>query len=212
MQLLSVNVSLPKNVPYQGEILTTGIYKEPRAGRVTLHRTHLEGDGQADLVAHGGADKAVYAYTVENYTYWQAELGVAAFPYGQFGENFTVTDMPEDAVCIGDVYQVGAVRLEVSQPRLPCFKLTHKMGIHAFEKQFLESLRVGFYLRVVQGGQVGAGDAIQRLQVGAEQMTIQEITHAVMFDKTNRAQVERALSIPALSSAWREWLQKRLTD
>jgi MOSC domain-containing protein YiiM len=199
MKLLSVNVSLPREVDYHGERVRTGIFKEPVQGRVQLHRLNLEGDGQADLRVHGGADMAVYVYTVEHYDYWKEVLG-REFPYGQFGENFTVEGMPDDAVHIGDVFRVGDALVEVTQPRVPCFKLALKMG----PRMFLASGRLGFYLRVLEEGGVEAGDIIERVRTGAEKMTVQEIAYLLYFDHGNTDAAHRALRIPALSATWRE--------
>jgi MOSC domain-containing protein YiiM len=208
MKLLSVNVSLPKEAPYRGETLYTGIYKQPLAGRVMLRRLNLDGDGQADLEAHGGPDKAVYAYPCEHYAYWSGELGRDDFSFGQFGENFTTEGLLEDAVCIGDVYRIGGALVEVSQPRAPCYKLAHKMNLPTFVKQFTKAERVGFYLRVLEEGEVCAGDAITRISGGPEQMSVREVFHLLHFDKRNTAQAQRALRIPALAAAWRAPLER----
>src|SRR5215204_7170573 len=158
MKLLSVNVSPPAEVVHGGKTVTTGIFKEPVDGRVMLRTLNLDGDGQADLIGHGGIHKAAYAYSVENYEYWKRELGRTDFTFGQFGENFTVEGMLEDAVHIGDVFRVGDALVEVTQPRVPCYKLGLKMGLKGFEKKFLASCLVGFYLRVLEEGEVGVGD------------------------------------------------------
>ena len=204
MKLVSINVSPPKDVPYRGETLYTGIYKQPVSGRVMLRQLNLDGDGQADLEAHGGHDKAVYAYPHEHYTYWSRELGRTDFSFGQFGENFTTEGMLEHEVCIGDVYRIGGAIVEVTQPRAPCYKLAHKMGMPTFVKLFTKAERIGFYMAVVQEGEVGAGDSITRIMPGPEQMTVRELFHLLFFDKKNVAQARRALRIPALAEAWRE--------
>jgi len=203
MKLLSVNVSLPKEVPYQGKTVRTGIYKEPVQKRVRLRRLNLDGDGQADLVGHGGPLKAVYVYSIENYDYWKRELGRDHFPYGQFGENFTVEGMEDNKIHVGDVFRVGGALVEVTQPRVPCLKLAMKMEIPAFLKPFMASGRVGFYLRVMEEGEVGAGDAIERVTVGPEQMTVREMFHLLYFDNKNVEAARKALRIPALSPGWR---------
>ncbi len=210
MKLLSVNVSLPREVPHRGKTVTTGIFKEPVSGRVMLRTLNLDGDGQADLVGHGGIHKAAYAYSIENHEYWQHELGRNDFGFGQFGENFTVEGMTDDAVHVGDVFGVGGAVVEVTQPRVPCFKLGIKMGIEGFERTFLESLRVGFYLRVLEEGEVGAGDTFELLRAGPEQMTVRELNNVGYFETDNLEEVRRALRIQALSIGWRDWLEKRL--
>jgi MOSC domain-containing protein YiiM len=210
MKLLSVNISLPQEVDYHGERVRTGIFKEPTQGRVQLHRLNLEGDGQADLRVHGGEDKAVYAYTVEHYHHWRQALG-RDLPYGQFGENFTVEGMLDDAVHIGDVFRVGDALVEVTQPRVPCFKLGLRMGIDSFPRMFLASGRFGFYLRVLEEGGVEAGDIIERVRTGPEKMTVQEIAHLLYFDRGNLEAARRALRVPALSAVWRESFEELIT-
>ncbi len=207
MKLLSVNVSLPKEVSYNGTIITTGIFKEPVQGPVMLRTLNLDGDDQADRVAHGGLDKAVYVYSAENYAYWKRELDREDLPYGQFGENFTVEGMPDDRIHIGDIFRVGEALVEVTQPRVPCFKLGIKMGDPLFPKLFLASERPGFYLRVLEEGKVSAGDIIERLKMGREQMTVREVHHLLFFDKRSVKAARRALRIPALSPGWRGSLE-----
>src|SRR5919202_937209 len=168
MKLLSVNVSLPRKVPHGRKTVSTGIFKEPVAGRIMLRTLNLDGDGQADLVNHGGIYRAVYVYSIENYGYWQRELGRTDFSFGQFGENFTVEGMLEDDVYVGDVFRVGEALVEVTQPRPPCFKLGIKMGMAEFPKLFLASGRVGFYLRILEEGEVGAGDSFERIKSDPE--------------------------------------------
>lgn len=207
MKLRSVNVSLPKDVPYQGKIIKTGIFKEPVTGQVKLREFNLDGDGQADLKVHGGTYKTVYVYTLENYDYWRRELGRDDLTYGQFGENFTVEGMPEDEVHIGDVFRVGQALVQVTQPRLPCFKLGLKMGDPAFVKRFLASERSGFYMRVLEEGDVAAGDEIKRVKVDPERMSVRDIHHLLLFDKTNVEAAKKALRIRALAPGWRESLE-----
>jgi MOSC domain-containing protein YiiM len=141
MKLVSVNVSLPKTVEHEGRSVSTGIFKEPAAGRVMVHKLNLDGDGQADLSVHGGVDKAVYVYDLESYRYWRRELGRNDLLYGHFGENLTVEGMPDDQIHIGDVFQIGGALFEVSQPRSPCFKLEMKMGVPGFSRQFVNGVR-----------------------------------------------------------------------
>ncbi len=185
MKLVSVNVSLPKTVEHEGRSVSTSIYKEPVAGRVMVRKLNLEGDGQADLSVHGGVDKAVYAYDLESYRYWRRELGRNDLDYGHFGENLTVEGMPDDQIHIGDVFRIGSALFEVSQPRSPCFKLEMKMGVPGFSRQFVTSGRFGFYLRVLEEGNVGAGDPIERVQVGPEQITVREFARVYYFDYDN---------------------------
>ncbi len=210
-KLLSVNVSLPKEITYRGRVVTTGIFKEPVQGRIMLRTLNLDGDGQADLDNHGGAFRAVYAYTLENYDYWKGELGRDNMPFGQFGENFTVTEMPEDQVHIGDIFRVGGAVVQVSQPRPPCYKLGIRMGMARFPKLMLPSGRVGFYLRVLQEGEVGAGDAIEPIEADPRGMTVRETINLLYFDRKNLKDAEKAASIEALTPRWRELFAERLT-
>ena len=204
MKLLSVNVSQPKEVSYNGKRIKTGIFKEPVSGRTMMRRLNLDGDGQGDLTVHGGIHKAVYVYPMEHYDYWKHELGRDDLTYGQFGENLTVEGLLEETVHIGDVFRVGEALVEVSQPRVPCFKLGIKMGNPQIVKPFLASERVGFYVRVLEEGKVGAGDTIDRTKVGEGRMTVKEIVHLRHFDNANTEDAERAANLPALTPSWRD--------
>jgi MOSC domain-containing protein YiiM len=208
MELLAISLSEPKKVAYKGRWIETGIYKEPVRGSIRLNESGLEGDGQADLKNHGGPDKAVYAYTLENYRYWEQELG-RDLPFGQFGENFTVCGMPDEAVNIGDIFRIGEVKVQVTQPRVPCFKLGIKMGDPGFVARFHHSGRVGFYLRVLQEGAVTAGDPIELLEADPAQLCISVAMLALTKGPRQQEIISRALAISALSQAWREDLQKR---
>ena len=210
MKLLSVNVSRPREVVRGGKTVTTGIFKEPVKGRVMLGALNLDGDGQADLVGHGGIFKAAYAYSIENYDYWKRELGREDLTFGQFGENFTVEGMTEDEVHIGDVFRVGGALVEVTQPRVPCYKLGLKMGLRGFEKRFLASCRVGFYLRVLEEGEVGAGDGLDRVRTDPERITVREMCHLLYFDPENLEGAKNALRIRALSPGWQQSFGERL--
>jgi MOSC domain-containing protein YiiM len=173
MRLLSVQVGVPRTVVHGGREVRTAIFKEPVLFPVRVHATHLDGDMQADLRVHGGPDKAVYAYDASAYAYWRDVLG-RELPHGQFGENLTVEGMPEAEVRIGDVYRVGGALLQVSQPRSPCFKLALKMDMPRFPKMFLESARSGFYMRVLEEGDLAAGDAISLVSREPESPTVAE--------------------------------------
>ena len=211
MKVLSVNVSLPKEVPYRGKTITTSIFKEPVEGRVTLRSSNLDGDGQADLSVHGGVHKAAYVYSIENYFYWERQLGRSDFGFGQFGENFTVEGMLEDEVRIGDVFRVGEALVEVTQPRVPCYKLGLKMGLPGFLKMFLESCRVGFYLRVLEEGEVGVGDTFELVRSEPEEVTVIEACHYLLyFDPENLEGAKRVLRIQALAPGWRHSFEERV--
>lgn len=211
MKLLSVNVSLPKEVPYMGKTTTTGIFKEPVRGRVMLRTLNLDGDGQADLKAHGGTYKAAYVYSIENYDYWKRELGRPDFSFGQFGENFTVEGMPDDAIHIGDVFRVGTALVEVTQPRVPCFKLGIRMGLPEFPKMFLASGRTGFYLRVLEEGEIGGGDVFEQVTAEPESMTVRQVCHLLYFDRNNLDGARKALRIKGLSPGWRGSFEEQLS-
>jgi MOSC domain-containing protein YiiM len=159
MRLHSVQVGKARTIEYRGRSVRTGIFKEPVLFRVRATRLGLDGDVQADRRVHGGPEMAVYAYDLEGYAHWRRELGIE-FPFGQFGENLTVEGMPETEVQINDVYRIGGALLQVSQPRSPCFKLALKMERPDFPKRFLRSGRTGFYLRVLEEGELGVGDEI----------------------------------------------------
>ncbi len=211
MKLLSVNVSLPREVLHERETVSTGIFKRPVAGRVMLRTSNLDGDGQADLENHGGIHRAAYAYSIENYYHWRREIGRTDFAFGQFGENFTVEGMVEDDIHIGDVFRVGDALVEVTQPRPPCFKLGIKMGMARFPKLFLASGRVGFYLRVLEEGEVGAGDVFELIESGPERMTVREMSRLLFFEPENLEGAKRALRVRALSPGWRDSFEERLT-
>lgn len=210
MNVLSVNVGLPRTVEYNGEMISTSIFKEPVQGRVQLGTLHFDGDGQADLKNHGGTYKAVYAYPHANYAIWSQEIGRNDLTYGQFGENLTVTELTEETVHIGDIFRMGDALLEVTQPRIPCFKLGIRMNDPGFVKRFLESNRSGFYLRVLETGTVGAGDPIERVKIGEEQMAVSVINNLRFFDKTNTSAIQRAITIPALAPGWRQAFEAML--
>ena len=204
MKLLSVNVSKPRDVAYHGKMVRTGIFKEPVKERVLLQKLGLDGDGHGDPTVHGGIDKAVYAYPVEHYEHWKRELGRDELPFGQFGENFTVKGMLEEEVHIGDVFQIAGAQVQVTQPRVPCFKLGLKIGCSSFPKHFLASERSGFYLRVVAEGDVGADDRIERIKIDSARLSIKEIHRVYYFDNLNRQGITRVLDVSALSDSWRE--------
>ena len=211
MKLVSVNVSLPRDLAKGDKTVRTGIFKEPVAGRVLLRTLNLDGDGQADLKAHGGVHKAVYVYSLDHYDHWRRELGLDdSFPDGQFGENFTVERLTDETVHVGDVFRVGGALVEVTQPRVPCFKLGLKMGLEGFEKKFLTSRRLGYYLRVLEEGEVGAGDLFELARADPVGMTVREMIEIGYFDTRNVEAIRRAVSIDALSPGWKEWLERRL--
>ncbi len=202
MKLISVNVSMPKTVYHQGRQVSTGIFKEPVTGRVMVRKLNVDGDGQSDLMVHGGVYKAVYIYDTENIRYWREVLGRRGLGYGHFGENFTVEGMPDDRIHIGDIFRIGGALIEVTQPRVPCFKLEMKMELPGFSRQFLASGRLGFYCRVMEEGEVGAGNSIERIQVGPEKITVWEFARLYYFDTHNLEKIQRILRIPSVPPGW----------
>ncbi len=209
MKLLSVNAARPRKVSIDGRTYSTGIYKRPLEGPVWLGKLNLAGDGQGDLVNHGGQYQAVYCYPHEHYVYWRERLCRDAFAFGQFGENFTTLGLLEDEVCVGDKLRIGAALIQVTQPRVPCYKLADKMGIHGFDKTFLQANRSGFYAQALEEGEVAAGDSIQRVSRDPVGMTVAEVNAALLLDK-NPAAAERALRLSALSPDWRGRFEKLL--
>lgn len=210
MKLISINVAQPKDVLHNSQVVKTGIFKQPLQGRVMVRTLNIDGDGQGDARVHGGIYKAVYAYPVEHYDHWKHELGRDDLTYGKFGENLTVEGMREDSVHIGDVFRVGKALVQVTQPRVPCFKLGIKMDMLEFPKQFLASRKVGFYLRVLEEGEIEAGDSIEKISIDPQQMTVRTILHLRYFDKTDREGIKDAVQLEALAPAWREPFEKIL--
>ncbi|EEF62217.1 MOSC domain containing protein [Pedosphaera parvula Ellin514] len=210
MKVLSINVSLPREVTGQGKTFSTGIFKIPVEGRIKVHSLGLEGDGQADLENHGGIHKAVYSYPFEHYEYWAGELGRNDFSFGQFGENLTISGWLEDGVHIGDMFRIGEVLLEISQPRVPCYKLAVKMNLPEFPKHFAASGRIGFYLRVLAPGEIGAGDAMERVKIDSRGVTVREMMDVMYFKRHNEEIMRKAITIPALTPSWRDELKQRL--
>ena len=211
MKLLSVNVSLPKEVPFQGRTVTTGIFKEPVQGRVMVRRLNIDGDDQADRKVHGGFDMAVYAYPVEHYAFWEQELGRDGFPHGQFGENLTVDGLSEETVRVGDIFRIGGALLQVTQPRIPCYKLAIRMEQGSdFPARFQQSGRMGFYFRVLEEGEIGAGDPIEPVERDEESATIAEFIRVYLHDSHDPASLKRVLASRDLSDGWRVYLKKML--
>ena len=203
-RLLSLNVGLPRDVSWQGRTVHTGIWKEPVQGRRMVRRLNIDGDGQGDLAGHGGEHRAVFVYQIESYRYWQNQLGRTDFTHGEFGENFTVEGLPDDEVCIGDRYRVGSALFEVTQPRVTCYRVGIRMNEPQMAALLVSHGRPGFYFRVLEEGEVGAGDEIVRVMQGPEGMTVAEVD-ALLYKPGHPAdRLERALRIPALSTGWRD--------
>jgi MOSC domain-containing protein YiiM len=212
MRIVSVNVGRPREIVWGNKVVRTGIFKEPVAGRVRLGRTNLDGDAQADLSVHGGPDKAVYVYPVENYDFWREQLPGRELPFGIFGENLTLAGLTEDTVYIGDELRIGTARLVVTQPRLPCYKLGIRFGDPAIVARFLDSKRPGFYLSVLEEGDIGAGDAVEWVHERHNKLTVIELFRLMTNEKTNVKLLKRALRAGQLASTLRAkigtWLLK----
>jgi len=202
-RLLSVNVGLPRDIPWKGRTVHTGIWKNPAPGRCRVGRLNLAGDGQGDLAGHGGEQRAVFVYQIESYRYWQEQLKRSDFVYGQFGENFTIDGLPDDAVCIGDRFQIGTALFEVTQPRVTCFRVGIRMNEPRMAALLTSSGRPGFYFRVLREGEVGVGDEILKVGEAGERMTVAEINALLYLPHHARDRLERALRIEALSRGWR---------
>jgi MOSC domain-containing protein YiiM len=218
MNLISVNVGLPRTLgnpaatePFEQE-WTSAIYKDPVAGPVYLSGTNLVGDKQADLKNHGGYDKAVNAYPLEHYAFWQAELDLTSIPHGGFGENFTTRGLVEDAVFIGDIYQVGSALVQVSQPRQPCWKLARRWQIKDLAPRVIEAGRTGWYFRVLQEGTVEAGNPVQLVERQQSTWSITEANNVMYHRKLDHDAPRALANCPTLSMAWREALLQRASD
>ncbi len=210
MKVLSVNVGHPREVTWKGRVVTTGIFKEPVEGRVTMRTLNLDGDGQADLSVHGGPSKAVYLYPVEHYEYWREEIPKMALPRGMFGENLTTEGLLEDAVNIGDRFRIGSAEVMVTEPRMPCYKLGIRFGRDDIIKRFLASRRSGFYFAVLHEGDVGAGDAIELIGSDENNITVADITRLYVSDKDNLEMLRRAAHVEALPESWRGYFQRQI--
>jgi ferredoxin-NADP reductase/MOSC domain-containing protein YiiM len=202
-RLLSVNVGLPRDIPWQGKMVHTGVWKAPVQGRRMARRLNIDGDGQGDLQGHGGEHRAVFVYQVESYTYWQAQLGRNDFVHGQFGENFTVDGLSDSEVCIGDQYRIGSALFEVTQPRVTCYRLGIRMDEPQMPALVVKHHRPGFYFRVIEEGEVEAGDAIVQVLAGPERISVAETDALLYLPGRNKSKLERVLRIPALSAGWR---------
>ena len=202
-RLLSVNVGGPREIEWEGKTVRTAIWKEAVEGPRMVRRINIDGDDQADRLAHGGEHRAVFVYQIESYRYWERELGRSDFTYGQFGENLTVEGLPDDEVCIGDRYRIGEALFEVTQPRVTCYRVGIRMDEPAMPSLLVAHHRPGFYLRVLEEGAVQAGDAITKIADGPERLTIAEVDALLYLPNKSRALLERALRVPALSEGWK---------
>jgi ferredoxin-NADP reductase/MOSC domain-containing protein YiiM len=202
-RLLSVNVGLPRDITWHGKTVHSAVWKAPITGSRMVRRLNVDGDGQGDMTGHGGEHRAVFVYQIESYRYWQKQLGRKEFAYGQFGENFTVDGVADNEVCIGDRYRIGGALFEVTQPRVTCYRVGIRMDEPEMAALLVKHGRPGFYFRVIEEGEVKAGDEIVRVAVGPERMSVSEINALLYTPGHPRDRLERALRIPALSEGWR---------
>lgn len=209
-RVVSVNVGSPREIEWRGSVVRTSIYKSPAAGAVRVGRLNLAGDQQSDLSVHGGVHKAVYAYPSEHYAWWRRELDNPDLDWGAFGENLTVSGLTETAVRIGDRFQVGTAELQVTQPRLPCYKLGIRFGRPDMEIRFLRSGRTGFYLSVVHEGELESGDAVAIVDRAEDSMTVAEIVALYGAGRPDADMVRRAGELAALPQGMREHFRRQL--
>src|SRR5204863_2986145 len=210
MKILSVSVGLPREVSWQGKVVTTGIFKEPVNAPVMMRALNLEGDRQADLTVHGGVTKAVYAYPSEHYGYWRTQLPGVDLPWGMFGENFTTEGLLEEAVYIGDRFGISDTEVMITEPRMPCYKLGLKFGRAEIIKRCLASRRTGFYFAVVREGRVGAGDTIELIGREQQDISVADITRLYAFQKDDLKSLRRAIEVEALPENWKGYFQHQL--
>jgi ferredoxin-NADP reductase/MOSC domain-containing protein YiiM len=212
VRLLSVNVGLPRDIMWQGKTVNTAIWKAPVDGPRMVRRLNIDGDKQADLAGHGGERRAVFVYQIESYRYWEKHLGRSDFIHGQFGENFTVDGLPDAEVCIGDRYRIGGALFEVTQPRVTCYRLGIRLDVPEMAALLVKHGRPGFYFRVLEEGEVQAGDEVLQVSSGPQSMTVFEINSLLYKPGHPRDRLERALLIPALSAGWRNSFEALLAQ
>lgn len=209
-RLLSVNVGLPRDVTWKGKTVRTAVWKSPVTGRRMVRKLDIDGDAQADLAGHGGEQRAVFVYQMDAYHYWERFLGRNDFIYGQFGENFTVEGLLDNEVCIGDRYRIGGAIFEVTQPRVTCYRVGIRMNEPRMAALLVAHHRPGFYFRVLQEGEVGAGDDIVKITDGPERISVAEVDALLYLPGHSSEQLQRALRIPALSKGWQSSFQAML--
>src|SRR5580698_9379935 len=209
-RLLSVNVGLPRELMWNGKTVRTSVWKSPVDGRRMVRRLDIDGDAQADLAGHGGEQRAVFVYQMDSYHYWERFLGRNDFTFGQFGENFTVEGLLDNDVCIGDRYRIGDAIFEVTQPRVTCYRVGIRMNEPRMPALLVAHHRPGFYFRVLQEGEVGAGDDIVKIADGPERISVADVDALLYLLGHSREQLERALRIPALSKGWQSSFQAML--
>jgi MOSC domain-containing protein YiiM len=206
--VVSVNVGSIREFEYNGRPARSAIWKSPVAGRIAVRGVNLEGDDQADRKAHGGPDKAVYAYAVEDLRWWEQALG-RSLQYAEFGENLTTEGIDVNSALVGERWEIGSTLLEVSEPRVPCWRLGVRMQDKLFPRRFTEALRPGAYLRILTEGDVGAGDEIRVVERPDHDLTVRDVLRIYARD---RQEVGRLLAVPRMSEGWREWAEHWLQE
>jgi len=212
MKVLSVNVGLPKNVLFNGQIITTAIFKDPVNGPIILRKLNLDGDKQADLTVHGGIDKAVYSYPEDHYYYWRKQFPNMDIRWGMFGENFTTEGLLEDAVNVGDQFQIGSAKLVATQPRMPCYKLGVRFGRMDVIRKFMTSGRPGIYFKVLTEGEIKIDDKIKLIKRDKNNVTVKDIV-TLYITRNNTDNIEtmrRATKIRDLPEGWRSEFQQKI--
>jgi MOSC domain-containing protein YiiM len=209
-KILSINVSLPKEIDFEGQKVTTGIFKEPIEGRIMLRTLNLDGDKQADLTVHGGPDKAVYAYPIEHYEFWRKVYPSMEMPNGMFGENFTIEGLMESEVSVGDAFEIGSSKVIATQPRMPCYKLGVKFGRMDVLKKFLASGRSGIYFKVLEEGEVGAGDSIIKIKKDTNRVAISDVVRLYASDREDISTMRRAVKVEVLPEGWRDYFIEQI--
>jgi len=209
-RLLSVNVGLPRDVTWNGKTVRTSVWKSPVSGRQMVRKLDIDGDAQGDLAGHGGEQRAVFVYQIASYHFWESFLGRSDFTFGQFGENFTVEGLLDSEVCIGDRYRIGDAIFEVTQPRVTCYRVGIRMNEPRMPALLVTHHRPGFYFRVLQEGEVGAGDDVVKITDGPERMSVADVDALLYLPGPSREQLQRALRIPALSKGWQGSFQAML--
>jgi MOSC domain-containing protein YiiM len=212
MKVLSVNVGLPKKVLFNGQTVTTAIFKDPVKDPIMLRKINLEGDKQADLTVHGGVDKAVYSYPAEHYDYWRKQFPNIDIIWGMFGENFTTEGLMEDTVNVGDQFQIGSAKLIATQPRMPCYKLGVRFGRMDVVRRFLASGRPGIYFKVLKEGQVQIGNKIETINRDKNNVTVKDIVrlYVTRDHLDNIETMRRAIKINALPAGWKYEFQQNI--
>jgi MOSC domain-containing protein YiiM len=209
MKIVSVNVGLPRSVLWKGTTVSTGIFKSPVEGVVPVKRLNLRGDEQADLTVHGGPYKAVYGYPSEHYGFWRQQLPQADLSWGAFGENLTTDGLMEDNLFVGDRLRIGSALLMVTQPRVPCYKITIRFEREDMIKRFIASNTSGFYFSVLEEGDVAAGSSIEIVHRDASEVSVADVNHLYYGASRSRDLLERAVNLEALPAGWRDYLRER---